>query len=221
MSVLLSSTLSLGLNVASLMWSTNYNKPWYQKHVNTVWWCTTDSCRSEHAPAIDEITRAPGGFPRLRTIWLTPRLAERGIKKRECKRAGLIKAMSRRPGFEYAKRSPSVESVYRRPGLIRQRVGCFSCCSSRVQSSDSAAVPLLSSTPLSIILKLVSRALELPSSVVVISLFVHHCLCFPHTGTHSQHFVKWAQTLKCKLWVWPWIILQSLMPDAPFGQMNS
>ncbi len=33
---------------------------------------------------------------------------------------GIIKALSRRPGFEYARRSPSVESVYRRPGLLRQ-----------------------------------------------------------------------------------------------------
>lgn len=117
---------------------------------------------------------------------------QKSHKKRESKRAGLIKAMSRRPGFEYAKRSPSVESVYRRPGLIRHRVWCFSCYSSHVHSSDAAVVPFLSSTPLSIILKLVSRALKLPSSVVVINLFVHHCLCFPTQKTRGsfQHILN-------------------------------
>lgn len=35
-------------------------------------------------------------------------------RKRE--RVGIIKAMSRWSGFEYARRSPSVESLYRRPG---------------------------------------------------------------------------------------------------------
>lgn len=45
------------------------------------------------------------------------RVAERHKKK---ERVGIIKAMSRWPGFEYARRSPSVESVYRRPGLLRQ-----------------------------------------------------------------------------------------------------
>lgn len=46
---------------------------------------------------------------------------QRGIKKkRKRERVGIIKAVSCRAGFEYARRSPGVECVYRRPGLLKQ-----------------------------------------------------------------------------------------------------
>lgn len=55
---------------------------------------------------------------------------QRGIKKKkkgENRRVWLIKAMPRRRGSEYARRSPSVESVYRWPGLFRQESSVLSC----------------------------------------------------------------------------------------------
>lgn len=50
------------------------------------------------------------------------RMTRVGQKKlKNLGRDGIIKAMSRSLGFEYARRSQSVESVYRQPDVIRQR----------------------------------------------------------------------------------------------------
>lgn len=61
--------------------------------------------------------------------------------------------MSHRPGFEYARRSQSVESVYRRPSLLRQEslvLLLLQFIRSQLWRS-LASCPVLSSTPLSII----------------------------------------------------------------------
>ena len=82
---------------------------------------------------------------------------------------GIIKAMSRWPGFEYARRSPSVEPIYRQPGLLRRdRLVLF-----LLQFTDSQLwSPALSSPPHTscIILKLVLQRLTSSSRVVFITL---------------------------------------------------